>query len=352
MSSNAFGERFRIVTFGESHGPAIGAVIDGVRPGVRFDLAEVQREMNRRRPGRSDVTSPREEEDRVEVLSGVFEGKTLGTPICLLVRNRDADPSAYEALRDVVRPGHADFAWLAKYGIRDHRGGGRSSGRETAGRVAAGALAKSMLAERGIRVVGFTREAGGVRAERVDYDEIERNPMRSPDAAVAERMREAVLAAQADGDSVGGIVEVHALGVPAGLGDPVFEKLDATLAQALVSIGGVKGVEFGDGFALARMRGSQSNDAIGPGGPVTNRAGGTLGGISSGAPIVVRCVVKPTSSIAKPQRTVTTSGEPTTVSVEGRHDPCLCPRIVPVAEAMAALAIEDALEAQEALRSS
>lgn len=351
MNFSGFGERFRIVTFGESHGPAVGVVIDGVRPGLEFDLDWIRREMDRRRPGGSDVTTARAEDDAVEVLSGVFEGRTLGTPICLVIRNRGADPAEYEPLRDALRPGHADFAWLRKYGIRDHRGGGRSSGRETAARVAAGAVAKKLLAARGIRTVGFTREAGGVRAEAVDYDEIERNPMRSPDAAAAKAMRRAVLAAKAAGDSVGGIVELHALGVPAGLGDPVFGKLDARIAGALVSIGGVKGVEFGDGFALARLHGSEANDPLGPDGPTTNRAGGTLGGISTGAPIVVRAAVKPTSSIAIEQRTVTASGAPTTIAVRGRHDPCLCPRIVPVAEAMVALVLADALEIQEAIRS-
>lgn len=349
MWSNVFGEAFRIITFGESHGPAVGAVVDGVMPGLELSQDDIQTEMSRRRPGRGDLVSPRREPDRVEVLSGVFEGRTTGAPICILVRTRDARTGDYEALRDVFRPGHADFTWLKKYGIRDWRGGGRVSGRETVARVAAGAVARRLLAREGVRIWGCTIEVAGIRAVTRDETVVESNPMRCPDPSAADAMARAVREASLAGDSVGGVVEVSARGVPAGWGDPVFFKLDALLAQAMMSIGGVKGVEIGSGFAAARMKGSGHNDPFGPDGPLTNHAGGVLGGISTGAPVIVRLAVKPTSSIARPQRTVDVLGRERVVEVRGRHDPCLCPRIVPVAEAMMAIVLADACLRQRAI---
>ncbi len=349
MWSNTLGESFRIVTFGESHGPAVGVVIDGVMPNLALSEADVQVELDRRRPGQSAVTSPRAEPDRAEILSGVFEGRTTGAPLCIVVRNLDARPGDYEALREVFRPGHGDRSWLAKYGIRDWRGGGRQSGRETVGRVAAGAVARALLKGQGVRIVGHTVAAGGVEARAFDEAAIETNPMRCADADAAARMVAVVQEARAAGDSVGGIVEVRASGVPEGWGDPVFHKLDAMLAQALMSIGGVKGVEVGDGFAAASMRGSTHNDEMAPGGMLSNHAGGMLGGISTGAPIIVRVAVKPTSSIARPQRTIDVRGAARVLEVRGRHDPCLCPRVVPVAESMVAVVLADAFLRQQAM---
>jgi len=349
MRSSTLGDCFRLTTFGESHGPAVGVVLDGVRPGLALTEQDIQRELDRRRPGQSDVTSPRQEPDRAEILSGVFEGRTTGAPICILVRNRDARPSDYDELREVFRPGHGDFAWLAKYGVRDHRGGGRLSGRETVARVAAGAVAKRLLEPLGVRIVAHTVAVGPIEAKTYDESQIERNPMRCADAAAAVAMAEHVRQAQGAGDSVGGVVEIRATGVPPGWGDPVFYKLDAMLAMGLMSIGGVKGVEVGDGFRAAAMRGSEHNDPLGPMGFLTNHAGGVLGGISTGAPVVVRIAVKPTSSIALPQQTVDLRGRPRTLRLRGRHDPCLCARIVPVAEAMVAIVLAEACLRQQAI---
>jgi chorismate synthase len=347
MSSNTFGRRFRITTFGESHGPAVGVVVDGVPPRMTLDLTLLHHELDRRRPGQSAATSARAETDWVEVLSGLLEGVTTGAPLALLVRNRDARPEDYEPLRQVFRPGHADYTWHRKYGIRDHRGGGRASGRETVGRVAGGAVAKQLLAARGVRILGHVIEVAGLRARTFDEAEIEKNPVRCADPRVAPEMLSAIEAAQRDGDSVGGVVELRARGVPAGWGDPVFEKLDACIAHALMGIGAVKGVEIGTGFALAQMRGSRANDPITPDGFATNHAGGILGGVSSGAEIVVRAAVKPTPSIALPQTTTDLEGNPTVVSIGGRHDPCIAPRLVVVAEAMLALVLADACLSQE-----
>jgi chorismate synthase len=345
--SSTFGKVFTLTTWGESHGPAVGAVIDGCPAGLQIDRQDIQRELDRRRPGQSEVTSPRQESDQVEILSGVFEGRTTGVPISLLIRNVDVDSSRYEAIKDVFRPGHADFTYQAKYGWRDYRGGGRASARETAGRVAGGAVAKKILSRAGIGVVAYTRQIGDIAARGMDLDEIERNAVRCPDAEAAQRMVEAITQARQAGDSLGGIVEVVATGVPAGLGEPVFDKLDADIAKGMMSLGAVKGVEIGAGFAVAQMRGSESNDEFvaedGQIRTLTNHAGGILGGISTGSEIVVRLAVKPTPSIAKLQRTVDTSAQETTVTVEGRHDPCICPRLVPVAEAMLALVLVDHL---------
>jgi len=358
MAGNRFGSHFRITTFGESHGPALGVVIDGVRPGMRFDTGAIQKELDRRRPGQSTLTTPRREPDTVEVLSGVFEGKTTGMPICMIVRNIDQRPMAYEKIKTLFRPGHAGYTYLAKYGIADYRGGGRSSGRETVARVAAGALAKAYLAARGIEIIGHTVEVAGIRAQEFDPSVIEQNPLRCADRQAAEEMGRAVAAARDEGDSVGGIVAVHVRNVPAGLGEPVFDKLTADLAHALMSIGAVKGVEFGNGFAAARLRGSENNDPIfkdpssGRIRTRTNRAGGIAGGISNGEEIIMRIAVKPTSSIRKEQETTTVDGDAAHISVKGRHDPCICPRIVPVAESMVALTLMDHLTRQRMLRGS
>lgn len=327
---NTFGTRFRVTTFGESHGKALGCIVDGCPPDIPLSEADIQPLLDRRRPGTSALTSPRNEADRVEILSGVFEGKTTGTPIAMIVRNEDKKSGDYDTLREVFRPGHADFTYVAKYGIRDHRGGGRSSGRETIGRVAAGALAKKILAQKSIAVEGRVVAVHGAT-----------DPV---------GMEREILAAKEAGDSVGGIVEIIARGCPPGLGDPVFGKLDAAIAGAMMGIGAVKGVEIGDGFAAAGTVGSVNNDAMTADGFATNHAGGILGGISSGADIVVRIAVKPTPSIAKTQKTRNIHGNVVEISVRGRHDPCIAPRIVPVAEAMLALVLADAVLEQETYR--
>lgn len=356
MAGNTFGNVFRITTFGESHGRAIGVVIDGVRPGLPIDTAFIQKELDRRRPGQSVVTTSRTERDQVEILSGVFDGKTTGTPICMVIWNNDQQPKAYERIKDLFRPGHAGYTYLAKYGISDYRGGGRSSGRETAARVAAGAVAKSFLARRGITIRAYTKEVAGIRAKRIDFSAIERNPLRCPDPEAAKKMERKILRVKKTGDSVGGIVEVVVKNPPVGLGEPVFDKLEADLAKALMSIGAVKGFEVGNGFAAARLKGSENNDPMyfdkstGRVRTRTNKAGGIAGGISNGEDIILRIAVKPPSSIAKEQETVTIDGKPATITVEGRHDPCICPRVVPVAEAMVALTLLDHLTRQHLLK--
>jgi chorismate synthase len=348
--SSSFGRLFTVTTFGESHGPAVGVVIDGAPPGHLISLAAVQHELDRRRPGQGELASPRREADTIHALSGLFEGRTTGAPICLVAYNEDARPADYEPLKDVLRPGHADLTYQAKYGLRDWRGSGRASGRETLGRVAAGAVARQLLAPVGVRVTGGTVAVGEVVAARRDWDEVERNAARCPDATAAPAMERAIQAVREARDSIGGVVEVVAAGVPAGWGDPTMDKLDAALALALMSIPAVKGVEIGDGFALARARGSQANDALGPDGFATNRQGGILGGISTGQDVVARAAVKPASSIARPQATVDTAGRPVTIEIAGRHDACICPRVVPVAEAMLCLVLADAWLHQRALR--
>jgi chorismate synthase len=356
MAGNTFGTRFRITTFGESHGPAIGVVIDGVKPGLPFSLEPIQRQLDRRRPGQSAVTTPRAEADRAEILSGVFEGKTTGTPLCVLIRNTDQRPTAYAGIKNLFRPGHAGYTYLAKYGVSDYRGGGRSSGRETAARVAAGALAREFLLAHKTVIVASTIEVGGIKARTFDPGCIEQNVLRCADPLAARRMERAVLRAKAEGDSLGGIVEVIVHNPPVGLGEPVFDKLEADLAKALMSIGAVKGVEVGNGFAAARLCGSENNDPIYYDKATkrfrtrTNNAGGIAGGISNGEDIVVRIAVKPTSSIRKEQETATVDGAAARISVEGRHDPCICPRIVPVAEAMVALTLFDHLTRQTLMR--
>jgi chorismate synthase len=352
--ASTFGKAFSITSWGESHGPAVGVVVDGCPAGLELSEADVQAQLDRRRVGQSQVTSPRNETDKVQILSGVYNGLTMGTPISMLVWNQDADSSKYEDIKDLFRPGHADYSYLAKYGVRDHRGGGRSSARETVGRVAAGAIARKLLAQEGVRIVGYTKELGGLVAETIDFDEIERNIVRCPDPEIAPKMVEAVLKAKEENDSLGGIAEILAVGVPAGLGEPVFDKLDADIAKGMMSIGATKGIEFGQGFDFARMRGSQSNDPFvnreGKIGTVENKAGGILGGISTGEDILVRLAVKPTSSISREQTTVNTSGEEAKISVKGRHDPTIIVRLVPVAEAMMALVLADHLLRQRLAR--
>jgi chorismate synthase len=343
---STFGKLFRITTWGESHGPALGVVVEGCPAGLELNEEIIQRDLDRRRVGQSEVTSPRQERDRVTILSGVFEGKTTGAPISLITYNADADSSKYEPLRDVFRPGHADYTYWVKYGHRDHRGGGRSSARETWGRVATGAIARQLLRTvAGVEVYGFVRELAGITIETFDREEIDRNPVRCPDPVAAQKMVAAILEAKEQKTSVGGIVEVRAVNVPPGLGEPTMDKLDALIGYAMLSIPAVKGVEIGDGFAAARLRGHEHNDPFvmenGRVRTLTNHAGGMLGGISTGEEIVVRLAVKPTSSIARPQQTVDIHGNERTIVVEGRHDPSICPRVVPVAEAMLLLVLAD-----------
>lgn len=348
--SNVFGELLRVTTFGESHGPLIGAVVDGVPAGLPLDEPTIQADLDRRRPGTSELTSPRREPDRVRIVSGVFEGRTTGAPVALLVENEDARPADYAGWRDCFRPGHGDWTWWKKYGVRDWRGGGRLSGRETVGRVAAGAVARRLLERRGVRVAGHVLALGGIRARDPDLAVAAASPLRCGDPCAERRMAAALRRAVAAGDSLGGIVEVRALGVPPGWGEPVFGKLDARLGGALLSIGAVKGVEFGDGFALALQRGSAANDPLTPRGFAGNRAGGVLGGISNGEPLVVRLAVKPTPTLARPQATVDVRGRARALRVPGRHDPCVAPRLVAVAEAMVALVLADAALLHDARR--
>lgn len=327
---NTFGRNFKITTFGESHGKALGAVIDGCPARLGLSESDIQPLLDRRRPGKNTLESARQEHDRVEILSGIFEGMTTGAPVALVVRNEDMRSEDYGMLRDIFRPGHADITWYEKYGIRDHRGGGRSSGRETVARVAAGAVALKYLTQQGIAISGRIIEVHG----RTRTEEIEAE----------------IHAAQAAGDSVGGVVEITATGCPAGLGDPVFGKLDALIAGSMMGIGAVKGVEIGAGFAAARRFGSENNDGITSGGFASNHAGGILGGISTGQDIVVRIAVKPTPSIEKVQQTRDVKGTGVSISVKGRHDPCIVPRILPVAEAMLALVIIDSYLEQKKYR--
>jgi chorismate synthase len=352
--SSSFGKIFKLTTWGESHGPALGVVIEGCPAGIPLALEEIQLELDRRRVGQSKVTTPRGEKDAAEILSGVFEGITTGAPISLITYNKDADSTKYENLRNVFRPGHADYTYWAKYGHRDHRGGGRSSARETWGRVAAGAIARKILAKYGCEVYGFVREIGGIAMETFDRDQIELNIVRCPDPVAAEKMIDAIMQAKEEHDSLGGVIEIRAIHPPVGLGEPTFDKLDGLIGQAMLSIPAVKAVEIGEGFAVTRSRGSQANDSFqlvdGKVRTRTNNAGGTLGGLSTGEEIVVRIAVKPTSSVARVQQTVTTDLQPTEIIVEGRHDPSVCPRAVPVAEAMLANLLADLVLRNRAAR--
>lgn len=354
MAGNSFGQIFKITTFGESHGPAVGVVIDGVPPNLLLTEADIQFELDRRRPGQSKITTHRKEPDRAEILSGIFEGKTTGASLGILIRNEDQRSKDYENLKNLFRPGHADYTYFAKYGHRDYRGGGRASGRETACRVAAGAVAKKILEQYNIRIIAYTLAVGDIYAQKKDYSVIEKNIVRAPDMDAADLMVQKIEEMRKNQDSIGGIVEAIIHGCPPGLGDPVFDKLNARLAHALMSIGTMRGIEFGLGFEATKMPGSEHNDRFYMDGDrvrtVTNHAGGILGGISTGEDIILRVGVKPPSSIPQPQSTVTVDRQPTSVEVKGRHDPCICPRVVPVVEAMIALTIVDCLMIQKTIR--
>lgn len=361
MPGNTFGQCFRITTAGESHGPGNVVIVDGVPSGIPLSVADLRIDLQRRRPGQSPLVTQRQEADEPEILSGVFEGRTTGTSIAILIRNADQRSSDYSDIRDKYRPGHADFTFDARYGFRDYRGGGRSSARETTARVAAGAIAKKLIAQEfGGVVVGYVSQVGSIRAsipnpELVTLEQVEKLPdgspnfVRCPDYEAAPKMVELIEEVRRDTDSIGGVSEIVAINVPPGLGEPVFDKLKADLAKALFSLPAVLGVEYGIGFGCAELRGSQNNDIFvaeaSDSGPrimtSSNRHGGMLGGISSGMPIVLRAAVKPTSSLAKEQATVTRDGQPTTIRTKGRHDPCLLPRFVPMGEAMVAIVLAD-----------
>ncbi len=344
MPGNSFGQIFRITTWGESHGPALGVVIDGCPPRLPLSETPIQKALDRRRPGKGGVAeTTRKEPDRVEILSGVFNGLTTGTPISLAIRNKDAKSRSYSKLERLFRPGHGDFTYWKRYGIRDHRGGGRSSGRETAARVAAGAVAQILLDTENIAVRAYTVALGGVHTEKRNLSEINENRLFCPDNNAAGEMERRAAEARKAGDSLGGIVEIVAAGVPPGLGDPVFDKLDAALAGALMSIGAVKGVEIGSGFRAAELTGARNNDPISPQGFLSNNAGGILAGISNGEPVVARVAVKPIPSISIEQDTIDIDGRPVKLSVKGRHDISAIPRIVPVCQAMVRLVLADHL---------
>jgi chorismate synthase len=347
MAGSSFGDAFRITTFGESHGEAVGVIVDGVTPGVEIDEPYIQIQMDRRKPGQSSVTSPRKEYDIVHILSGIYKGKTTGTPLFMMVHNQDMRSEAYQDIQHSFRPGHADYTYLQKYGIRDHRGAGRASGR--ASRVAAGAVARRLLERRGVSVLAYTKEIGGIPCRTFDPREIEQNAVRACDSLAASAMIKKIEALASVGNSCGGIVECRISGVIPGIGEPVFDKLDAELAKAMLSIGAIKGIEFGAGFAAADMLGSEHNDQMDASGFLSNHSGGIIGGISTGEEIIFRVAVKPTSSISVPQQTVRVDGEEQSIITTGRHDPCICPRIVPVVEAMACLVLEDQFKRQAAM---
>ncbi len=344
MSGNSFGKLFTVTSFGESHGPAIGCIVDGCPPGLELSEADLQHDLDRRKPGQSRHTTQRREDDAVQILSGVFEGRTTGSPIGLIVHNTDQRSKDYSNILDRFRPGHADYTYQQKYGFRDYRGGGRSSARETAMRVAAGAIAKKYLRERhGIRIRGYLSQLGPNRPRVFDWSVVEDNPFFWPDAAMVPELEAYMDALRKSGDSIGARVTVVADGVPPGLGEPIFDRLDAELAHALMSINAVKGVEIGAGFACVEQKGTEHRDEITPQGFLSNNAGGILGGISSGQDIVASIALKPTSSIRLPGRSVNLDGEPVEVVTHGRHDPCVGIRATPIAEAMLALVLMDHL---------
>ena len=347
MSGNTTGTLFKVTTWGESHGKAIGVVVDGCPPNIQLSESDIQEELNRRRPGFSQASSPRKEKDMVEILSGIFEEKTTGTPISMIIKNRDAKSGDYKQIKNLFRPGHGDITYFKKYGIRDYRGGGRASGRETAARVAAGAIAGKIIARKGIEIIAYTRELGGIAAEQITLADIDQNSILCPDMEAAEKMENALEGARKTGDSLGGIVEILVKGCPPGLGEPVFDKIDADLAKALMSIGTVKGVEIGAGFEATKMSGSECNDPITPEGFETNNAGGILAGITNGDEIVIRVACKPISSIEKEQQTIDIQGRPATISIKGRHDVCVIPRIIPVCKAMVSIVLADHLLRQK-----
>lgn len=344
MAGNSFGQLFRVTTFGESHGLALGAVVDGCPPGLEISEADLQGDLDRRKPGTSRYTTPRREPDEVKILSGVFEGKTTGTSIGLLIENTDQRSKDYSEIKDLFRPGHADYTYHQKYGQRDYRGGGRSSARETAMRVAAGAIAKKYLKQvHDIEITGFLSQLGPIKAEAFDAAQIEQNPFFFPDAGKLEELDQYMRDLKKEGNSIGAKVQVIARNVPVGLGEPVFDRLDADIAHAMMGINAVKGVEIGDGFAVVEQKGSEHRDEMTPAGFASNHAGGILGGISSGQDIVVSMALKPTSSITVPGKTINTEGEAIEMITKGRHDPCVGIRAVPIAEAMLALVLMDHL---------
>ena len=349
MGGNSFGVLLRMSTFGESHGGAVGVVVDGVTPNIDLTVNDIQEQLDRRKPGQSAVGTSRSEPDTVSILSGIFNGKTTGTPILLILYNKDAKSTDYNTIKELYRPGHADYTYQKKYGIRDWRGSGRASGRETAGRVAAGAIARKLLAHRGVKIIAYTVEAAGIRCEKYDPSVIETNPLRACDAAAAAQMEKRIAELSAQDDSAGGIIECRISGVTPGIGEPVFDKIDAELAKAMLSIGSIKGVEFGAGFSAARMTGSEHNDEMSSTGFISNNAGGIIGGIANGQEIIFRIAVKPTSSIAREQKTVDMRNTERTIQTIGRHDVCICPRIVPVVEAMGCLVLEDHYKRHAAL---
>ncbi len=344
MSGNTIGKLFTVTTFGESHGPALGCIVDGCPPGMALSEADLQHDLDRRKPGTSRHTTQRREPDQVKILSGVFEGKTTGTPIGLLIENTDQRSKDYSKIAETFRPGHADITYQQKYGFRDYRGGGRSSARETAMRVAAGAIAKKYLQQScGVVVRGYLSQLGPIRIETIDWDVIETNPFFCPDASKVSEMEAYMDALRKEGESIGARIEVVASGIPAGLGEPVFDRLDADLAHSLMSINAVKGVEIGDGFDCVNTKGTAFRDEITPEGFLSNHAGGILGGISTGQDIVARIALKPTSSLRLPGRSINVRGEPVEVITEGRHDPCVGIRATPIAEAMMAMTLMDHL---------
>jgi chorismate synthase len=357
MAGNTIGSVFRVTTWGESHGKALGAVVDGCPPGLDLIDADIQQALDRRRPSTAISSTTRQENDKVEILSGVFEGKTTGTPVSLIIKNVDAKSSSYDELKDVFRPGQGDYTYLQKYGIRDWRGGGRASGRETAARVAAGAIASKVIAQAGVDVIAYTQAIGAIAIDRdkMPSDKnlkkiVRDNALFCPDAKAAAAMEKKIMAVRKKGDSLGGVVEIMVRGCPAGLGEPVFDKMDADLAKALMSIGSVKAVEIGDGFAMAGMQGSETNDQMTKKGFKTNHAGGILAGITNSDKIVLRAYCKPIPSIVIPQQTIDSKGKERIIEIQGRHDICVLPRIVPVCEAMVSIVLADYLLRQQVVR--
>jgi chorismate synthase len=351
MSGSSFGVLFKVTTWGESHGPATGAVVEGCPSGIDITENDLQKALDRRKPGMIASSSPRKEEDAVRILSGTFLGKTTGTPISLIIENKNIDSSAYEEIKDVFRPGHGDYTYFKKYGIRDYRGGGRASARETAARVAAGAIAGKVISREGIEVIAYTKALGGIviRPGTVSREGIAANRLMCPDSEAAGAMEAKLEESKRSGDSLGGIVEIIIRGCPPGLGEPVFDKMDADLAKALMGIGSVKGVEIGAGFQVAEMTGSEANDPIAPTGFLTNHAGGILAGITTGQDIIIRVACKPIASIAKIQKTMDIHGNPAEISIKGRHDVAVIPRVIPVCEAMVSIVLADHFLRQKAM---
>ncbi len=343
MSGNSFGKLFTVTTFGESHGKALGCIVDGCPPGIELSEADLQLDLDRRKPGTSRHTTQRREADEVEILSGVFEGKTTGTPIGLLIKNTDQRSKDYSNIAETFRPAHADYVYSHKYGFRDYRGGGRSSARETAMRVAAGSIAKKFLASKGVAVRGYLSQLGPLKIDptQFDWEQVDQNPFFCPDAALVEPLESYMDALRKEGNSIGAKISVIATGVPVGLGEPIFDRLDADIAHALMSINAVKGVEIGDGFAVVEQKGTEHRDEMTPEGFLSNHAGGVLGGISSGQDVVAHIALKPTSSLRLPGRSINARGEPIEVVTQGRHDPCVGIRATPIAEAMLAIVLMD-----------